>query len=126
MVILDSNIWIACLDRNDSTHDQAVKLWSELENRGEQIKVPEYVLLETTTMINRLAGKSTSDTFLDFVIDNDSVEIIPSSPEFLSKVIKNYLTLKTKDLSFVDVALLVLSAEIKVLTFDSRLKKQLG
>ena len=126
MIVLDSNIWIASFDRSDSTHAEAEAVFEELEQQKEVVIVPEYILLETVTMINRLVGKKQSDVFLGLVFNTDGVEVLPSTPDFLEEVVTAYMRYNTKRFSFADVSLIVLSLEFTVYTFDQHLRKEIA
>jgi len=125
MIILDSNIWIAYFDTRDTTHNRAARTFEEINAAGEVVGVPEYVVLETATMMARRIGKKESDAFLDFVFNAEGYEVIPSSPAFLDEVVRQYKARRTKKLSFTDVSLLVLAREAPVRTFDKNLQREL-
>jgi len=123
MTILDSNVWVAFFDKDDSFHRKAVQIVSNLQER---IVLPEYVLLEVTTVLSRKAGKSSADIFLQKVFANRDVQVLSSSQQFLDEVVQLYLSRTNKKLSFVDYALLYLSGKMNVVTFDKDLKKELA
>ena len=120
MTVLDSNVWIALFDKDDSLHARAQRMVSELKD---SIALPEYVILEVTTVLSQKAGKSFADSFLQKVCANRDIQIIASSKQFLDEVIELYLFQSRGGLSFVDYALLFLSRRMKILTFDNDLKK---
>ena len=91
----------------------------------EKIGLPEYVLLEVTTILAQKMGKDIADQFLQMARANKDVGILPSSKEFFDGVIQLYLSKTNKKLSFVDYALLYLSSKTNVVTFDKDLKKEL-
>ncbi len=122
MIILDSNIWIAFLNVDDVNHKKAEKIFEETK---EKIILTEYILLETVTVLSQKVDKEVSDRFIDGVVNNRDIEILPSSEEFLNGVIKFYLPKKNKNLSFVDYSLLYLSKKIKVITFDKTLQREI-
>ena len=122
MTVLDSNVWIALLDKDDSLHPRAQRIVNELKDT---IALPEYVILEVTTVLSQKAGKLFADSFLQKVCANRDIQIIASSKQFLDEVIEFYLSQSKGKLSFVDYALLYLSRRMKILTFDSDLEKAL-
>ncbi len=122
MIILDSNIWIAFLNVDDVNHKKAEKIFEETK---EKIILTEYILLETVTVLSQKVDKRVSDRFIDEVVNNRDIEILPSSDEFLNGVIKLYLSKKNKNLSFVDYSLLYLSKKIKVVTLDKTLQREI-
>lgn len=122
MIILDSSVWVAFFDKDDSLHRRAAQVVNSLQ---EKIVLPEYVLLEVTTVLSQKAGKSLADAFLQKVATNRDVQVLSSSQQFLDEVIRLYLSRTNEKLSFVDYALLYLSSKMNVVTFDKDLKKEL-
>ncbi|MBI2098620.1 MAG: type II toxin-antitoxin system VapC family toxin [Candidatus Wildermuthbacteria bacterium] len=122
MIVLDSNVWIALFDKDDSLHGRAQRAIGGLKER---VALPEYVILEVTTVLAQKAGKSFADSFLQKVYANRDIQIIVSSGQFLDELVSFYLSSSTKNLSFVDYALLFLSRRMKILTFDKNLEKAL-
>jgi len=45
-IIFDSNVWIALFNENDAHHEKAQRLFSD----SPVIYIPEYVILEITTV----------------------------------------------------------------------------
>lgn len=123
MMVLDSNVWIAFLNPDDSNHHKAQKTFSTTQG---QVGIPEYVLLEVITILAQKMGKDTADKFLQMARASKDVDILPSSKEFLDGVIRLYLSRTNGKLSFVDYALLHLSSKTNVVTFDKDLKKELA
>ena len=122
MIVLDSNVWIALFDKDDSLHARAQRAVGELKER---VALPEYVILEVTTVLAQKAGKLFADSFLQKVYANRDIQIIVSSGQFLDELVLFYLSSNAKNLSFVDYALLLLSRRMRVLTFDKNLEKTL-
>jgi predicted nucleic acid-binding protein len=47
--LLDSNIWIARLNREDSQHAKALAVFQSLEEKASMIVLPEYIIVEVYT-----------------------------------------------------------------------------
>ena len=122
MIVLDSNVWIALFDADDSLHRRAQRMVSELK---EPVVLPEYVILEVATVLSQKAGKSFADLFLQKVFANRGIRVIASSQQFLEEVVQFYLSQTKERLSFVDYTLVFLSRRMKVLTFDKNLERTL-
>lgn len=120
MTILDSNIWIAFFNKNDNQHRKASLIFSKIKD---EILISEYIVLEVCTVLAIRVNKKIADNFLEIVLHNQDVQILPSSSDFFHKSIKNFLDYKHKDLSFVDISLLNLAKNYKLLTFDKKLEK---
>lgn len=120
MTILDSNVWIAFFHENDSQHEKAEKI---IKGLGTLIVVPEYVVVEVSSILLFNADKKTSDIFLDNMSDNKNIEILLSNESFFNNVIEKFRNSENKKLSFIDTALLCLSESYDIITFDKDLKK---
>ncbi|MBI3458940.1 PIN domain-containing protein [Candidatus Azambacteria bacterium] len=123
MVILDSNIWIALLNTNDSNHQKAVKIFKGI---SKSIILPEYVLLETVTILCQEVDKRTADEFIKYTANNKDIEIYGSSVTLLHQITNFYLSQKNEKLSFVDYSLLYFSQKMRVETLDVNLKKEIN
>lgn len=120
MIILDSNVWVAYLNKNDSQHKKAEEIFSHL-TAG--LAVPEYVILEVCSVLTLKANKSIADKFLEFITDNQDIEILFSNHVFFTGVIVCFKNTSQQKLSFTDIALVYLSKTHKVITFDKQLEK---
>lgn len=125
MVILDSNVWIAFLNKNDSNHKKADEIFNKLVNKREKIIITEYILLEVVTVLSQKVGKKLADQFIEIAGNTKRIEIISSSADFLNDVLAFYLKQKNRNLSFVDYSLLYLSRQYEILTLDKELKRKI-
>ena len=121
MIILDSNVWIAFLNADDSQHVRAEKVMKSVLN--EQIGIPEYVIVEVCNVIAAKAGQASARAFLNAISENEQFSILFAGVEFYHSVSSFFIERELSGLSFVDVALLFLAQEHKVITFDKRLGK---
>ena len=123
MTILDSDVWIAYFNTNDSQHLKARKVFEKISDK---IILTEYNILEISSVLLLRASKAVADSFLDIVLNNADIAVLASNEHFFNRVIKRFLEFKKSSLSFVDVSLVVLSKEYEVVTFDEKLKKVLN
>ncbi len=122
MTIFDTNVWVAYFNLSDSQHAKALKLFRGLNNQT-MLALPEYVLLETVTVLASRASKKTADQFIDYALDNQNVTVLYCSPELLRASVATFQRQSSAALSFVDAALVALSSEHAVVTFDRNLAK---
>ncbi|NBD73714.1 PIN domain-containing protein [Patescibacteria group bacterium] len=116
-VVLDTNVWIAFLHEEDSQHAKAKRL---LKDATAPVVVPEYVLLEVVTVLRHLRRHEEANRFIEQVLD-DSGTFLPANA--LAYEVAEMLPNVPKHLSCTDVALLALSRDYEVLTFDSALAR---
>jgi predicted nucleic acid-binding protein len=112
--LVDSNVLIASRNDKDALFARAIEA---LEAAAKPLVLHEYVVLETATVLMVRAGKAMADDFVRFVLKNADFSLLLSSEtEFLSAA-DTFMKTRSK-LSFADSALLSLSSQYPVLTFD--------
>lgn len=120
MTILDSNIWISFLYDPDSQHAQARDVIKEV---AKPILIPEYIFGEVCTVLAQRGGKVLADRFIDAVSDNTDIMLLPFENDEFYKTTKLFRTYAKRDLSFVDMSLVLLARTFQVTTFDAKLRK---
>ncbi len=118
--LVDTSVLVAAFSNSDSLHEQGVKALTDCR---QPLIIHEYVLLESATVLMSRVSKQVSDTFLTSIITSASVQILYSSPTHFFGTLHSFLGSKTKQLSFVDAALLSLADQYQVLTFDDALQR---
>lgn len=118
MVILDSSVWIAFLNKKDAQHKKAEKIFISISG---VVAITEYVILEVCSVLAMRVGKKEADGFVDMVFQNKDVKILFSSPLFFMSTIGVFKDFGKNKLSFVDCSLLHLSSEYEVVTLDKSL-----
>ncbi|MEK7649203.1 MAG: PIN domain-containing protein [Patescibacteria group bacterium] len=119
MTILDSSVWIAWLDKDDSQHGRAEKVFEQVSD----IVVPEYVILEVCTVLSRKKGHAFAEQFLSLAVENSDITILLSSEDLFYKTVDSFKKVFRRRLSFADSMLAVLSRSYTILTFDNTLQK---
>lgn len=119
MTIVDSSVWIANFLPKDTQHTKAVRALGGLK----QVVCPEYVVLEVTTVLRQKGDHETAARFLELLEEGSDVTIVPSSPSLLAATMALVRRNTYPRLSFVDSALVILSGDDEVLTFDRPLAR---
>lgn len=119
MTIIDSSVWVAWFDKDDSQHAQAEKIFEQ----EHAFAVPEYVVSEVCTVLSRKKGHAYAEKFLTLMLDNADITILFSSKELFHETIESFRVVCRRRLSFVDSILTVLSRSYAILTFDRVLQK---
>jgi len=119
MTIIDSSVWIAWLDKDDSQHEKAEKVLSVAQH----IIIPEYVILEVCTVLSRNKKHTLAEQFLSIVLENNDIAILFSYEELFHATIAYFKIVGRYRLSFVDTMLAVLSKTYTITTFDTALQK---
>jgi predicted nucleic acid-binding protein len=122
MVIFDSSIWVGLIKQTDSQHIKANKL---IENFSPPFVVPEYIALETSSVLQNSKLKTEANLFLESLKNSEMYIFLPSSKGLFQKTQEIFIE-QEKKLSFVDCSLVALSEEYDIVTFDEGLEKFLN
>ncbi|MSU74983.1 MAG: PIN domain-containing protein [Candidatus Magasanikbacteria bacterium] len=120
MIILDSSVWVAYMNELDNQHAAAAKVMTEVIL---PVVVPEYIMVETCTVLTAKANKELAVFFLNFISDNNNCDILFSNEVWARRVINFFKTEAPATLSFPDTALLYLARDYTVITFDKQLAR---
>ncbi|MBI3335788.1 MAG: type II toxin-antitoxin system VapC family toxin [Candidatus Portnoybacteria bacterium] len=123
MTILDANVWVAFFYKDDALHTKAEKIFQLCER---PVVMPEYVILEVSSVLSRKAGKKIADGFLELVMNSKDIEVLFSQDQFFIEVVEFFKRRPEENLSFVDAALLYLSKSYQIITFDKSLQKAMA
>lgn len=118
--LVDSSVLVALFNEKDSLHDKALKI---ILTAPRPLVVHEYIFLESATVLMSRADKQIADSFIMNILTNADIKILHSSESIFLLTIKHFMENKTKQLSFIDAALLALSKEYTILSFDDALNK---
>ena len=118
--IVDTSVLVAAFNDEDALHKRAVKV---MDDCPKPFILHEYVVLETATVLMSRINKQAADDFLDMTLTNADSRVLHSSAYSFLKTIDSFTESKTKQLSFTDAALLSLSDQYSVLTFDDALNR---
>lgn len=116
-IIIDSSVWIAYFNEDDSQHKKAEEV---LNKQTKQLIVPEYILLEVVSVLRQKKKEVSIADFISIALKND---VFLPTGDLVIRVANHYSDEIYKKLSFVDVALAVLSKKYDIITFDKELQK---
>jgi len=125
-VFVDTNVFVALEDQNDSTHKKAVEL-SSLLNQNKKMKfyTSSEVIGETLTVISHKLGKEIARLFIKRYKNNKMIEFF--FDESMYKDTKDlFLRNKSKNISFVDCSSVITMRRAKInviFSFDDDFKK---
>jgi len=120
MTILDSNVWIAFLYIDDAQHEKAKKVFQLCKK---PIVIPEYIVIEVSSVLSQKAGKRIANAFLEIITQSKDVDVLFSEDQFFIEVVNFFKKRKEHNLSFVDFSLLYLSKSYQIITFDKNLQR---
>jgi len=111
-VFIDTSAFYALMDRSDSYHQSASKLWTDLLEKGNYLKTSNYVTVETLALLQNRLGFEAADLWA-----RDILGIVETL--WIDKVLHNlafeiWLSLGRRKFSLVDCASFVIMRHDKV------------
>lgn len=119
-MILDTSIWVALLDEDDSCHHDAAKIIADIH--PEDLHISDYIYCEILTVLRRKNLEFMIRELINFISDfNIKVKFIDQDLFNLA----SSLFLNFEKLSFTDCAILATAKfnREKLFTFDKQLEK---
>ena len=104
-IFIDSNVFIAELNENDTLHSRAKSLLERIESRNLSSITSNFVISEAITVLSQRAGNNVAVSFADFIYNkNASIDIIAIDREIELEGLAYLKRLKSKNVSFCDCA----------------------
>jgi predicted nucleic acid-binding protein len=123
MLIIDSCVWIAYFNLNDSQHQKAQNVFAKIKDG---VVLTEYLIVEIASVLALRSNKENADKFLEFAQNNKDIDVILSDKSFFTRTVETFKNTGNNKLSFVDCSLLMLSEHNEVITFDKALIDQMS
>lgn len=124
-VFVDTSAFYALLDREDANHNRAKAAWSELLRSGETLTTSNYVLVETSALVQRRLGLAALRAFSEDIVPVLTKHWIGEKTH--ASAIATVLTATRKKLSLVDCASFLVMREAglhRTFTFDRHFAEQ--
>lgn len=120
MIILDTAVWIALLNKKDSCHNRAKGIAKNINYSALQIF--DHIYIETLTVLRNKTTDLACKKFIKFFQDAKQ-DIIITNKKFF--VLANHFFFRFKKLSFTDCLILAAAKVDKsqLITFDKALQK---
>ena len=122
MIVLDSNVWIGLFHESDTLHKRALAVF---QDHKPPYCIPEYVLIEVSTILAQKAGMQIARTFVEMVFDNRDCTVLVADESFCRGVANAFVREEKAGLSFVDISLVVLAKRYEAITFDIQLARRI-
>jgi uncharacterized protein len=97
---VDSSALIAIIDRNEQNHRQASQVWLQLLARHTLLLTTNYVLLETSSIVQRRIGIAALETLMQKLVP--VLEIVWISPDLHREAVECVFTAARRQVSLVD------------------------
>lgn len=119
IALLDSSVLVGAFRKEDPHFLEAKKML----NTYDVFVIPEYILVETLTVLKMREGKERAKMCNEFLQNNQQCVFRSTTNTELQQTLEKFF--QTKTLSFIDhlIALISLHENIPLLTFDLELRK---
>ena len=125
-VVVDSNIFIALFNQDDTLHERAVALWQEFrDDQGVLLYTSNFVLAEVLTVLRLRVSRTAAQSFGAIVFGQTrALHVIYIDHDLMKQSYEIFSTVPIKDFSFVDASLVALSKafQAELVTFDKHLR----
>lgn len=129
MIVLDTSFLVAWANEQDAHHAAATQARSRLtEGAFGPAPLPEYVLLETATVLAARKDLASSVRFCEALLDSREIELVACAP-FLLDAMRVFRAQKRFQLSFTDAAIVAIGrtrGASHLATFDDALARASG
>jgi predicted nucleic acid-binding protein len=111
-IFIDTSAFYALMDRSDSWHSSARRLWTRLMEEGYELKTSNYIVVETLALLQNRLGFEAADLWARDVLGVVETIWIDEMLHHLATEI--WLSLGRRQLSLVDCASFVVMRHDKV------------
>ena len=119
-ILVDTSALYALIDQNDSHHAEAAKILASLLPLAPQLVVPNFLLAETHTIINRRIGPREALRFLKGALLDYQIERVTVEDEHRAVAMLQRISV-SRDFSYFDAVAAALAERLgieEVFTFD--------
>lgn len=125
-ILIDSSVWVAYFDRDDSHTEQAKKILNECVDHSLVLLLTDYVIQEVVTVLLYKNKPALVERFMKYLDDEPLLEIVNIDAHHVQKTIQFAKTKKwSPKLSLTDWSLFFLAKnlDLQLATFDSQLDR---
>lgn len=123
LILVDANIWVAALDKDDTTHQQAHSFLNKIA-KDKTLILSALVVQEVMTVYMRKGYFDLAQSFYQFAKTHKAVRIIGADQQWLDATAELLSEVKTRRaLSYTDYSLIAMAREFgaELATFDKKL-----
>lgn len=124
--LVDSNIWVGLYCKDDSLHDKAIQLMTELDQTQTQVIVSNFIIQETFTVLSKRLSQAEALAFYDVINHQEKVIQLDITKKIMQQItaLMQHQNLQ-KILGFIDYSNIFLANEFnfELVTFDENLLK---
>ena len=111
---VDAVAWIALVNKRDSLHEKAKKVFADLHRQNYEFITTEFVLIEFANALSAPDFRDKAASFIEGLRESPTVRIVPASSELFSIGLRLYRNRLDKEWSLVDCTSFVVMKERKI------------
>jgi predicted nucleic acid-binding protein len=123
-IFIDTSAFYAMFDIDDALHEKSIKLLNKIPDTS-QLFTSSEVIGETLTLLSMRIGKSRAVEIFKDILTN--VETIMIDIEVFNNSLERFVSIKSKNISFVDCTSFVICKKLKIdfiFGFDKDFRKE--
>ena len=126
--LVDANVFIAVLNKDDTLHERAVALWADLKREKRELVTLNVVASEALTVLSQRGSKMLALELADTLYgagEND-IDMIYADKTLEEKALERFRSIRSKNMSFVDTIILATLEQYAIpalASFDRTLQK---
>ena len=120
-VFLDTNAWLALVDKNEDNHENAVKLWEEIGRRRRPLVLTDWIIAEAGNSLAKPPFRSAFLSLLEDILSYPRVDLVFIDRKLLARATELYADRADKAWGLVACASFVIMGDLgirEVLTAD--------
>ncbi len=130
-ILVDANVFIALLNKDDTLHARAITLWSDLKQENRALVTLNVVASEALTVLSQRGTKALALDLAEALYgggEND-IEMIYADRTLEERALEHFRGIRSKNSSFVDMIILAALEQYAIpglASFDRALQRSAG
>ena len=112
---VDAVAWIALVNKRDSLHEKAKKVFADLRRQNYKFVTTEFILMEFANALSAPDFREKAAIFIEGLRETAAIEIVPASSELFSAGFNLYRIRLDKEWSLVDCTSFIVMKERKII-----------
>ena len=124
-ILLDTSAIFSLLNVEDSHHRRAAEIHKAILSRKASLVLPNFLLAESHTILNRRMGYQVAKEFLDAALRDFEIERVTLEDEWTAHAILHQTT-RRRDLSYFDAVAVAVAERLgikEIFSFDSHFER---
>ncbi len=129
--LVDANVFIALLNKDDTLHERAISLWSNLKRENRELVTLNVVASEALTVLSQRGNKMLALELADtlYGVGENDIDVLYADKVLEERALERFRNIRNKNMSFVDAIILATLEQYAIpalASFDRTLQKHAG